>query len=334
MMKKFLSFFTDIIILLLIVAAAADFSAEGASEPKLQKIRIPDMYDPTCLYLPYIADSLGYFEEEGTKAVFTGVIPAGQHVAAVVAGTNDVGAMHINRTIVGIAGGAKLKVVVAEAETTKEFPHMEYIALETSDIKDPNDLSGKRVGVTSVGGCNEYTPYEWLKKAVAIDDPRGKFEFVIVPPGNLEVALRTREVDVIGVHGHPYDIFERGGVKVVFDDYDVWANVGGAAPYYFREDFIKKNPDAVKAFVNAISRAAEWTNEHQQEARVFQAKRLNLEPKQVAVLYYVADGIIKPETVQMWADLLLKYGEIKKPVDISRVYTNEFNKNARDKAQK
>ncbi|MDR3165315.1 MAG: ABC transporter substrate-binding protein [Synergistaceae bacterium] len=312
-----------------LVTDTAGLAAKSAEERELYEIRIPDTYDPTGVYTPYLADELGYFKEAGIKPIFTGVIPPGQHVAAVTAGTNDVGGMHINRTIVGIAGGAKIKCVVAQSETTADFPHMEFIVLEKSGIKEPQDLFGKKVGVTSVGGCHEFTPYEWLRKYTGVNDPRGKFEFVLVPTGNEETALRTGEVDVVGFHGHPIDIFERGGVRVLFDDYVVWGSVGGATPFFCREDFIKRNPEAVRRFVAAMTKTGNWLNNHQEEAKLVYAKRMGLNPNQITLMYEAPDGIIEPESVQMWMDLTLKYGEIKKAIPLDQVYTNEFNEYAK-----
>jgi ABC-type nitrate/sulfonate/bicarbonate transport system substrate-binding protein len=315
-------------------AMAANFTAaektkddadKKNADKKYYEVRIPDHYDSTYLYIPYLAEELGFFEEEGIKPVFTGVIPPGQHVAAVVAGTNHVGALHVNRTIVGIASGAKIKAVVANSETAEAFPHMEYIVLEESDIRNANDVIGKKIGVNSVGGCNEYTPYEWLKKNTGIKDTRGKFEFVVVPAGNEEVALRTGEVDIVGFHGHPLSVFARGGVRVLFDDYEVWGTVGGATPFYFREDFIKDNPDAVRGFVNAYGKANNWLNEHHEEGKKIHAKRMGIEPDQVALQWRAENGVIKEDSVQMWIDLLTEYGELTKPITAEQVYTNEFN---------
>jgi ABC-type nitrate/sulfonate/bicarbonate transport system substrate-binding protein len=302
----------------------------ATSEKQYYEVRIPDIYDPISLWVPYVAEELGYFEEEGVKPVFTGIIPPGQHISAVVAGTNDVGGMHVNRTIMGIQGGAKIKAIVAGSETNKEHPHMEFVALEESSVKTPQDLLGKKIGILSQGGCHEYTPYEWLKKYTGVDDPRNKFDFVIVPGGNEETVLRTGEVDVVGYHGHPLDVFERGGVRVLFDDYDVWENVGGATPFYAREDFIEKNPEAVRRFTKAIARANNWVNEHEEDAKAIQAKRLGLEQNQVTVMYQAPDGVIKDDSIQLWIDVLTEYGELTTPIIAGQVYTNDFNDFAKE----
>ena len=298
-------------------------------EKKYYEIRIPDIYTPASLYIPYVAAAKGFFEAEGIKPVFTGIIGPGQHVAAVIGGSNDVGTMHVNRTINGIVAGGKIKAVVAAEETSEEFPHMEYVTLENSSLKEPEDLIGKKIGVVALGGCNEYTPYEYLKKYTDITDPKGKVEFVIVPAGKEEQALRAGEVDVVGFHGHPADVFDRGGVRVFFDDYDVWGTVGGACPWYFHKDFIEKDPKAVRAFVTAIAKTVNWVNENREEAKQIHADWVDMDVEKVTIMNYAKDGIIKDDSIQLWIDTLVQYGEVKSAVPLEDIYTNEFNEFAK-----
>jgi ABC-type nitrate/sulfonate/bicarbonate transport system substrate-binding protein len=308
---------------------ASNSSAGADKNEEVYEIRIPDMYDATSLYIPYVAEEKGFFAEAGIKPVFTGVIGPGQHVAAVVAGTNDVGTMHVNRTINGIAAGAKIRAVVAGTETTESYPHMEYVVLEDSPLKEGKDIIGKKVGIVALGGCNEYTPYEYLKKYTDITDPKNQFEIVTVPAGNEETVLRTGQVDVIGIHGLVEEVFSPGGVRVLFDDYDVWEGVGGATPYYCRTDFIEQNPEAVRRFVSAIAKASNWANANRDEARKIQAERLKVDLDRVSSTYFAKDGIIKPETIQVWIDTLKGYGEVKADIPVENVYTNEFNEFAK-----
>ncbi|MDR2136722.1 MAG: ABC transporter substrate-binding protein [Synergistaceae bacterium] len=313
--------------MLLLVGIAAAESA-FAAEKKYHEIRIPENAAPTNLYTPYLADELGFFEEEGIKPIFVGVVPSGQFVASVVAGTTDVGTLHVNRAIAAIAAGAKIKCVVAGSVTTQEYPHMSYAVLEDSPIRKAEDLVGKKIGIISMGGCNESTVNEWYAKNTG-ENHKGKFDFVLVPTGNEEVVLRNGEVDVVGFHGIPHDVFERGGIRTLFTDYDVWGELGGATPFYVREDFIARNPDAIKGFVTAMARANNWFPGHEKEALEIQAKRRKVEPIQVTVKWWEKDGIITPESIQLWVDLLLKYGDIKVSVPLEKIYTNEFNRFAK-----
>ena len=307
-----------------ILAGSLGFAAPAAKNRPLAVVKIPDTYDPTSIWAPYVADELGFFAEEGIKAQFTGIIPPGQHISAVVAGSNDVGGMHVNRTINGIDAGAKIKAVVAQSETTKERPHMSFVALDSGAIKTPRDLVNKRFGLVALGGCNEYTPYEYLRKH-GIDQPKGKIKLIVVPPANLEQALRKGDIDVAGFHGDPIEVLSHGGLRVVFTDYEVWGKVGGATPLYFSEKFIKEKPEVVRGFVRAMARTNNWINTNHAKADAIQAKRTKIDVKRMASPEFAKDGVIKDNSVQVWIELLNSYGEIKKDYRPADIATNEFN---------
>ncbi|MDR1159189.1 MAG: hypothetical protein LBK69_00985, partial [Syntrophomonadaceae bacterium] len=52
--------------------SASNGNADTSESEKVYEIRIPDIYDATSLYIPYIAEEKGFFAEAGIKPVFTG----------------------------------------------------------------------------------------------------------------------------------------------------------------------------------------------------------------------------------------------------------------------
>ncbi len=298
----------------------------AAKQPDI--IRVPTPTDVTRPDIYMIAEELGYFAEEGIKLEYVGAVPSPQLVASVVAGKIDVGAAHINRTIAGISAGAKIKAVVAGTETTREIPHMVFVTLDNSPVKNARDMVGKKVGIPTIGGCNEYTPYAYLKKN-GITEPKGKIEVVIMPEANLEQALRQGDIDVAGFHKNPNFLLARGGLKILFSDYDVFGTIGGGTPFYFSEKFIKEKPDVVRRFVKAVAKANDWADANQQQAIDITVKRANIDPKLLRNGYFAPKGIIQPETATVWLDLLKEFGEIKNDVKPEQIFTNEFNPNAK-----
>ena len=215
---------------------------ESASTPQFT-LNIPDTYAPNSLYTPYIAADKGFFRKEGLDVKFTGVINAGANIAAVVKGDNHVGGFHINRPVASRAAGAKIRAVVGITQTTKDSPHMTFVVLENSPIRSPRDLAGKKVGVVALGGCSDYTTFEYLRKN-GIADPKRNVEIVLLPAGKEDLSLRQGLVDSVGFHGPPpISSLKRGGIRTLFTDYDVFGTVGGAAPLYFSEKFIQQHPD-------------------------------------------------------------------------------------------
>ena len=312
--------------LLLSSAALALLTSSFAwsAESKLDVVKLPDAFVPTSVYSYYIADELGFFKDEGIKPEFVGVVPTPQLVAAVMAGKVDVGGAHANRTIAGISAGAKIQAVVSQSESTKDKPHMVFVTLAASPLRKPQDLLGKRLAIMAFGGCNEYTPYEYLRKN-GVADPKGKLQIITTPPGKELDALRRGAVDFAGVHMDPKDILRQGGLRILFTDFDIWGKVGGATPLYFSTKFIKEKPDVVRRFVKAIARTNNWINANPEKAEQVHAKRMKVDPTIVTANYFVPNGLIKEDSIQLWLDILNHYHEIKPELKTASIYTNSFN---------
>jgi ABC-type nitrate/sulfonate/bicarbonate transport system substrate-binding protein len=328
---KHITIVTVLVIFLMFVFGCANNKPTKAvgeiQEKQPDVIRVATPVETTSPSIYYIGEKLGFFAEEGIKLEYAGVVPSTQLVASVVAGKLDVGGAHVNRTIAGISAGAKIKAVAAASETTLEMPHMVFVTLDNSPIKNAQDMVGKKVGLRTVGGCNEYTPYAYLKKA-GITDPKNKIQIITMPDSQLEQALRQGDIDIAGLHQTPDFIAERKGMKVLFTDYDVWGTIGGGTPLYFSTKFIAEKPDVVKRFTKAVGKTNNWINANPQQAVEITAKQANRDIALVKRGYQAPDGVIKEETVTVWIDLLKEFGEIKGDIKSNQIYTNEFNPNA------
>ncbi len=304
----------------------ADAGAENTGQPEFDVVRLPSSSNPLTVDTVGVAEKLGYFEEQRIKVERIGIVPWAQLIPSLTSDKLDFGSGHINRVIVAVAAGARIKAVAANTLTTKQKPHMTFISMENSGIKSPQDIFGKKVAIMAYGGCNEYTPYEYLKKN-NVSEPKDKFEIVVVPAGKEEETMRNGRVDIAGVHDDPANVLARGGAEIIFTDYDIWGDVGGQAPFFASEDFINRNPDLVRRFVTVIGKVNKWINENQQEAVKINSEIYKLDAEKVRANYFVEDAVIKEETVQLWIDILNGYNDLKRGVEASEVYTNEFNPN-------
>jgi ABC-type nitrate/sulfonate/bicarbonate transport system substrate-binding protein len=291
-------------------------------------IRYPHGAAGTTPSLYLVAHELGFDAEENLEFVDVGVISSNEQVASVVAGQIDVGGSHINRLIAGISAGAKLKAVAANSETTKELPHMVFVTLEDSPIHTAQDFEGKKLGLTTYGGCNEGVSYAWLLKN-GITNPKDFIEIVILPTeAKLLQALEQGELDVIGIHKDTDWLEARGGLKVQYSDYDVWETLGGSTPAYFSEKFIEAHPDEIRRFIKVVAKTENWINaseENSNRARQITADFYNIAVTEIGKRYFAPDGIIRPETAQVWIDLLEVLGDIPPGIKPEDVFTNEYN---------
>ena len=303
-------------------------ASERADDNKPVVLKVPSIVNPTRAIPFVVGEKLGYFAEEGISFEAVGVIPSAQTVAALVSGKIDVGAInggHVNTMIAAVASDAKLKAVVGNTESTQEIPNMVFVTLEDSPIHSPQDLLGKKIGIGSIGGCNEYIPYIYLKR-FGIDNAKGKLELVSIPEPNLEQALRQGNVDVIGLHNTKDFILSRGGLRYLFSDWEAFnGDTGGATPTFFTDKFIKEHPNVVKRFVRAYVKSLNWVNEHPEEAVDITVAKANSKRELARPVHFAPNGIIKEESVTSWIDILTNFGDIKPGLKPEQVYTNEFN---------
>ncbi|MDR1676850.1 MAG: ABC transporter substrate-binding protein, partial [Deltaproteobacteria bacterium] len=108
--------------------------------------------------------------------------------------------------------------------------------------------------------------------------PRDKIEWTNMPDVQAIQALKQGHTDVAGVHPPFYKGMLEAGMLKIADSLD--ANLGegvaGLGFYLFTEDFIAKNPEAVRGFARAISRAQKWINENPEKARVWTEEAIGI----------------------------------------------------------
>jgi ABC-type nitrate/sulfonate/bicarbonate transport system substrate-binding protein len=284
-------------------------------------IRLPE----TLSELAYVAEAKGYFEKEGIKIQWTGKQAHGPaNIVSVAAGQNDAGASINTAMIQAIKAGNKVKIVVPSSASSEKIPLVHYLVLEKGPYKKPEDLVGAKV-VAPPQTISWYPLVEYLRKKGL--DPK-KVEFITLrDAGQQEQALRQGEVAAIAVAEPTASLIKnRGGITSILNDYEALGinQIGGWA---FSDDYIKNNPDAVKAFVKAILAAVEFIKSNpgnSKEAEKIIEKRTGI--ARVPELTPVQQFTVSEQDIKKWIAILesndsIKPGEVK----AADVFTNEFN---------
>ena len=132
-----------------------------------------------------------------------------------------------------------------------------FMVLESSGIKSAADLKGKTLGVNAVGSAVDVALRVWLKDQGI--DPEKDVSFAEIPFGAQGAALREGKID-LGSFVPPFAAIERstGGVKTLFTEADALGGENAAIVIAARNDFLKANPDAVKAFLADWVKGLQW----------------------------------------------------------------------------
>jgi ABC-type nitrate/sulfonate/bicarbonate transport system substrate-binding protein len=159
---------------------------------------------------------------------------------------------------------------------------------------------------------------------------------VVVPPVNTEQALRQGQIDVASLSQTLRDkAVERGGIHPLYTDFELLGTFT-AGSYVVRNDFIKKNPDTVRAFIAGTAKAIEWTKAQPREVviarfeEILRKRGRNEDDSQLKFWKSSGvagtGGVIADKEFGTWVEWLSREGELKgKQVKAVDVYTNEFN---------
>jgi ABC-type nitrate/sulfonate/bicarbonate transport system substrate-binding protein len=281
-----------------------------------------------------LADDLGYLAP--IRLNFVGSTMSGPaSVQAVVTGDTDFGGAFNGAIIKLVAAKVPIVAVVGYYGVDDKRQSGFYVP-EDSPIQGARDLLGKKISMNTLGAHSEFMVKEFLFRAQLTKEDTQQVTLVVIPPVNGEQILRQRQVDV-AVLGDIYRdrAIENGGLRSVFSDYELFGKFT-AGSYVMKTSFIREHPNTARKFVDAVSRAVEWSRDTPREQVIarFQeiiAKRGRNE--NAAVLKYwrsygVAGkgGLMTDRDFQVWIDWMVKDRELSEGQLAARqIYTNDLN---------
>ncbi|MDF2503089.1 ABC transporter substrate-binding protein [Clostridium sp.] len=283
-----------------------------------------------------IADKKGFLKDVGINLEYTGVLPANVSLAqSVVKGDNDLyNSGHVVTIAQARQAGAKLKIVLQGMVDSPDFDktHMTWFVQNNGKINSAKDLVGKKIAMSSKGSCAELWNSEFLRQN-GVDV--SKNQILVMPDQQQEQALKQGSIDVAILHA-PYNMKAKNdNLKILTTSYKIGEVDGdgitsGLAVRAFSEDFIKKYPDVVKAYIVADLKAQQYIMSNYDEALKIDADYLKMNVKDVSGnAYPVNQKWLKPEQVDFWikAAERNKFTGFETPgkVKASDLYTNALN---------
>lgn len=254
-MKKI---FISIICLILIVVLSIIIIFKQDNKTDLKEIKVAEVTH-SIFYAPqYLADSLGYFREEGLDVEFILTPGADKVTAAVLSGDVQIGFCGSEATIYVYNNGEKDYLVNFAGLTKKDGSFLvgrdEIKNFSIEDLKGKHIIAGRKAGMPAMtleyainqGGLNTSelnfdTSYDFSATSGAFIGGEGDF-----------VALFEPTATNLVKQGYGHIVASVG-------------ELGGVVPYTAynaRKSYIEENEDVMKGFSNAINKALEYTHNH------------------------------------------------------------------------
>ena len=239
-------------------------------------------------------------------------------VPGLVVGEIQIGTLAPPVFLQAVDGGIELAALTGLSVLTRGMKSAAVVARTGVEIKSPQDLVGKRTGVSGIGSISEVLYREWLREQ-GVDSK--KITFVEVPFPSMRDLLRSGRVDVIII---PDPLLSQV----------VSAGIGYVVSYFFGElpegamqminastrAWAEKNPGVVAAYQRAIAEANAFIAANPDAAKDIIAKYLNL-PEAVVRSSELPRFVttLDPAQMQWWIDVLSRQDMLRTKLDPAKL---------------
>lgn len=307
-------------------AGSADRPPSAAAE--LTEVRLLMGFRPDIQFSPfYVAIERGYFEGAGLE-INIEHMPENEALALVAAGEAPFSIASGEQVLLSRAQGLPLVYVMA---WWQDYP-VAIASPVDSDIQDPEDLVGKRVGIPGLYGAS-YIGYRALMDAAGVDESRVELDSIEYTQVQALLAGREDAV-VIYANNEPIQLESQGlPVRVIkVSDYVHLASNGLVT----NEALLGQDPDLVERMIGAILRGVEDVIADPEAAYEISkgfVEGLEQADRQVlgtvlekSVEFWKAErlGYSDPESWVNMQNVLLKMDLLSEPLELEAAYSNQF----------
>jgi NitT/TauT family transport system substrate-binding protein len=219
----------------------------------------------------WAAKEEGFFAKNGVDAEPIFIRGAPTLNAALLSGDIQAGYTGGTAVMGAAVGGADLKIL---AILTNEVT---YDLVARPGIKSPEDLRGKQVGVTSIGGTNWMGTILGLEK-LGLDPNRDKINFIVAGDDSVRTqGVLVGVMDATAVDGVYSRILRGKGLPVLAEFSKLKIPITSTS-LVFREALIQTNPHIVENVMKAVLEGLIWGLSPLNKNKVIQliSKRLRI----------------------------------------------------------
>ena len=326
----------------IIFSLAVAHAALAADAPALRKVKMTIPVVAHSMTPVYIAQSKGFFKEEGLEVDITSTGGGGPDIRALIAGDvefsfttgdNVILAQQEGKTLLMVASG--LNKLFINWAINKETAKAKGITESTPLAEKLKALKGLTIGFTNPGALTAHLASFVTRKAGYT--PQQDVNMIAIGSGPTWIAaLENRKVDIALTAPPTPETAVTRGFAIPFLNYTEYDKLG--IPEFLMENLIArpetvaKDADLVRKMVRAVVKANKWALQSTPE-QVAEALKPFFGQTDPALLLAGAkavlpalspDGRTSERSVQSTQDMLEQAGLLKKRVPYSEVVNNDF----------
>jgi NitT/TauT family transport system substrate-binding protein len=295
--------------LMLVLAVAALTQPAGAQTAPTLRVA---MFPSEAAGQLYYATELGLFKKAGLDVQIIELKNGAAIAAGVAGGAADIGFSNMISLGNAHERGIPFTIIQAGGLAVSSEPTNGILAVAAgSPLHTAKDLTGKTVGIDVLGGLPLVANKAWVdanggdsKSVKYIEVPFAEMT-AAVTAGRIDAASMNLSIDpTIGKPGDP--------LRTLAVVYDAIAPRFASSMWFSSNDFIAKNPDAIKKFVAALRQAGLWANTHHHESALMLSKYIKQPAETIEGGARVAfPPNSDPVLFQAQIDIAAKYGALK-----------------------
>lgn len=313
----------------------------GCGEKELVTVKLSEVTH-SIFYAPqYAALNLGYFEEEGLSIELINGQGADKVMTAVLAGQVDIGFSGPEAVIYVYNEGKEGYPIVFAQLTNRDGSFL--VGREPDPDFKWSDVKGKDIIGGRKGGVPEMTLEYVLKKNGIVPGQDVNVD-TSVQFALMAGAFTGGSGDYVALFEPVASTLEREGKGYIVASVGKDSGELSYTSYYANQSFMKKNPDIIQKFTNAIYRGQIWVETHTPE-EIADAIKDSFPDSDKELLTMVAkrykeqdtwckDPIMKKEAFELLQEIMKTAGELKKEVPHEAIFDADYAVKAIEKISK
>jgi NitT/TauT family transport system substrate-binding protein len=298
-----------------LLGALALMSTEPANAQKKVTFGHQQVFDLAPILL---AQQKGFFAKHGLEVALKPIPLNSQNPAALEAGEVDIAMPTASVLLQAANGGLDIVAISGYTETTKADSNFGIVVRPDSNIKQPSDFIGKKVGVPGLNAFLHVMFREWLTMK-GVDWKKVEFVETVFP--QMEGILKSGSVDAV-VAIQPFMsriIGTKSGELLSNFIRDMPAGMS-ITVFASKKAWADKNQDAIKAYRAGFDEGSAYAHANPDEARAVVASFLKLPPPAVAAVAIPQfDSKLSDKNLAPWVSIMKSQGMIRGDVSLKNI---------------